>query len=116
MDPQFEDETPVNPFDMWEGANFKMKIANVAGYRNYDRSEFAPAEALHTDDNVLEGIYNKQYALSDSIYNHTPKVGDMIFFPNYLMHTAYPFNVDGERRSFSFNIDIDKKTLEKING
>ena len=65
MQPKFQDETPVNPFDMWKGANFKMKIANVAGYRNYDRSEFAPAEALHADDNVLEGIYNKQYALSE---------------------------------------------------
>jgi hypothetical protein len=65
MQPKFQDETPVNPFDMWKGANFKMKIANVAGYRNYDRSEFAPAEALHTDDNVLEGIYNKQYALKE---------------------------------------------------
>ena len=65
MQPKFQDETPVNPFDMWKGANFKMKIANVAGYRNYDRSEFAPAEALNADDNVLEGIYNKQYALKE---------------------------------------------------
>ena len=65
MQPKFQDESPVNPFDMWKGANFKMKIANVAGYRNYDRSEFAPAEALNADDSVLEGIYNKQYALSE---------------------------------------------------
>jgi len=65
MQPKFQDESPVNPFDMWKGANFKMKIANVAGYRNYDRSEFAPAEALNADDNVLEGIYNKQYALKE---------------------------------------------------
>ena len=39
--------------------------------------------------------------LNKSIYNHVPKVGDLILFPNYLMHTAYPFVVDGERRSFS---------------
>tara|TARA_B100000787_G_scaffold166512_1_gene151856 strand:+ start:771 stop:1361 length:591 start_codon:yes stop_codon:yes gene_type:complete len=44
--------------------------------------------------------------LSKSIYNITPKIGDLIIFPNYLMHTAYPFNVDGERRSFSFNAQI----------
>ena len=44
--------------------------------------------------------------LSKSIYNIVPKVGDLILFPNYLMHTAYPFNVDGERRSYSFNIKI----------
>ena len=65
MQPKFQDESPVNPFDMWKGANFKMKIANVAGYRNYDRSEFGAAEALNADDNVLEGIYNKQYALKE---------------------------------------------------
>jgi len=45
--------------------------------------------------------------LSDSIYNHQPKVGDVILFPNYLMHTAYPFKTNGERRSFSFNLEID---------
>ena len=47
--------------------------------------------------------------LSESIHNHVPKVGDVILFPNYLMHTAYPFNSDGERRSFSFNIEIDQE-------
>jgi hypothetical protein len=67
MQPKYEDETPVNPFDLWKGANFKMKIANVAGYRNYDRSEFGAAEALNADDNVLEGIYNKQYALKEFV-------------------------------------------------
>ncbi len=45
--------------------------------------------------------------LNDSIHNHKPKVGDVILFPNYLMHTAYPFSVKGERRSFSFNVEID---------
>ena len=50
--------------------------------------------------------------LNKSIYNHLPKVGDLILFPNYLMHTAYPFVVDGERRSFSFNVELDKKTAE----
>ena len=46
--------------------------------------------------------------LSQSIYNVIPKVGDLLFFPNYLMHTAYPFYAEGERRSFSFNAEIDK--------
>ena len=44
--------------------------------------------------------------LSKSIYNLNPKIGDLMIFPNYLMHTAYPFNIEGERRSFSFNIKI----------
>lgn len=65
MQPQYEDETAVNPFDLWKGANFKMKIAQVAGFRNYDRSEFGKAEALHTDDAVLEDIYNKQHSLTE---------------------------------------------------
>ena len=65
MQPKYEDESPVNPFDMWKGCNFKMKIAQVAGFRNYDRSEFGPAEALNADDAALEAIYNKQYALSE---------------------------------------------------
>jgi len=65
MQPKYEDESPVNPFDMWKGANFKMKIAQVAGFRNYDRSEFGAAEVLNTDDAVLEGIYNKQFALKE---------------------------------------------------
>ena len=65
MQPKFQDESPVNPFDMWKGANFKMKIANVAGYRNYDRSEFANAEALNADDSALEGIYNQQHSLNE---------------------------------------------------
>ena len=65
MQPQYEDETAINPFDLWKGANFKMKIAQVAGFRNYDRSEFGGAEALNADDAVLEDIYNKQYSLKE---------------------------------------------------
>ena len=64
MQPQFADETPVNPFDFWEGANFKLKIRNVEGYRNYDKSEFASPSKLAEDDK-LEGIYNTLYALKD---------------------------------------------------
>ena len=64
---------------------------------------------------TIDFIHGSRSLLNKSIFNHKPKVGDMIIFPNYLMHTAYPFNVDGERRSFSFNLENDKKTLEKIN-
>tara|TARA_B100000989_G_scaffold192651_2_gene145321 strand:- start:9031 stop:9639 length:609 start_codon:yes stop_codon:yes gene_type:complete len=59
---------------------------------------------------TIDFINGSKNFLSESIYNHLPKVGDMILFPNYLMHTAYPFNVKGERRSFSLNIELDKKT------
>jgi len=65
MQPQFADEQPVNPFDFWEGANFKLKIQQVAGYRNYDKSEFASVTPLSADDTQLEAIYNKLYSLQD---------------------------------------------------
>jgi hypothetical protein len=63
MQPAFEDESPINPFDFWNGANFKLKLRKVDGYWNYDKSEFEGASALSEDDDVLEGIYKKQYPL-----------------------------------------------------
>src|SRR5210317_7699 len=66
MQPQFQDETPVDPFDFWEGASFKLKIRNVEGYRNYDKSEFAsPSPLLGGDDDQLETIYNGLYDLNE---------------------------------------------------
>ncbi len=64
MQPKFQDETPMNPFDLWKGSNFKIKIAQVAGFRNYDRSEFGPVEVLAEDDK-LEAIYNTQHKLAE---------------------------------------------------
>ena len=63
MQPEFEDETPVNPFDLWEGANFKLKIRNVGGFRNYDMSEFESSSPVEGDDDKLEEIWNSQYSL-----------------------------------------------------
>ena len=65
MQPAFEDETPVNPFDFWEGANFKLKLRKVDGYWNYDKSEFEAISALADDDEKLEEIWGKQYSLSE---------------------------------------------------
>jgi len=61
---------------------------------------------------TIDFINGSRMFLNKSIYNHVPKVGDLILFPNYLMHTAYPFVVDGERRSFSFNVELDKKVAD----
>tara|TARA_A100001015_G_scaffold114736_1_gene127383 strand:- start:457 stop:1065 length:609 start_codon:yes stop_codon:yes gene_type:complete len=60
-------------------------------------------------DGTIDFINGNKMFLCESIYNHQPKVGDVILFPNYLMHTAYPFKSNGERRSFSFNLEIDNK-------
>ena len=66
MNPEFADETPVNPFDMWEGANFKLKIRNVEGYRNYDKSEFAEKSALlDGDDAKLEALWKQEHSLKE---------------------------------------------------
>ena len=64
MQPEFADEEPINPFDFWSGANFKLKIRDVEGYRNYDKSEFARQEVLSEDDAKLEGIYNSMHDLN----------------------------------------------------
>jgi hypothetical protein len=60
---EFADETPVNPFDLWEGCDFKLKIRNVEGYRNYDKSEFNDPSPLHSDDDVLEAIWKSEHPL-----------------------------------------------------
>jgi hypothetical protein len=66
MNPEFADETPVNPFDMWEGANFKLKIRNVEGYRNYDKSEFASKSAIFEgDDEKLEQLWKSEFGLKE---------------------------------------------------
>ena len=65
MQPEYEDETAIDPFDFWQGANFKMKIKNVAGYRNYDSSEFGSVEPLLEDDAALEALWKKEYSLED---------------------------------------------------
>ena len=65
MQPEFPGEEPVNPFDFWKGANFKLKIRNVEGYRNYDKSEFEPVSVLSDDDAKIETIWGQQYSLVD---------------------------------------------------
>mgnify|MGYP003666268773 CR=1 FL=1 len=67
MQPEFEDEESIDPFDFWKGANFKLKAKNVAGYRNYDSSEFANPSALLDDDSALEEIWNKEYSLQEFV-------------------------------------------------
>jgi hypothetical protein len=63
MHPEFADEDAVNPFDLWEGANFRLRIRNVEGYRNYDKSTFDSPTALHGNDEVLETIWNSEHKL-----------------------------------------------------
>ena len=65
MQPEFDDEKPINPFDFWKGANFKLKLVKKDGYWNYDKSEFASPEPLMSDDDDLESIYKSLNNLGD---------------------------------------------------
>ena len=67
MQPEFPDDPQINPFDMWEGANFKLKIRKVDGYWNYDKSEFDSKSQLKSTDDELEAIYKKTHSLNDFI-------------------------------------------------
>ena len=64
MQPEFEDESPINPFDFWQGANFKLKIVKKDGYWNYDKSEFDSVSALLEDEDALEALWGKEYSLA----------------------------------------------------
>tara|TARA_Y100000287_G_C14122304_1_gene305559 strand:+ start:78 stop:686 length:609 start_codon:yes stop_codon:yes gene_type:complete len=103
---QFKNE--YNPIHYHSGS-----LSGV-GYLKIPKN-FTKSKKKSKTNGTIDFIHGSRSFLNKSIFNHKPKVGDMIIFPNYLMHTAYPFNVEGERRSFSFNLEIDKKTLDKIN-
>ena len=67
MQPEFEDEEAIDPFDFWQAANFKFKAKNVAGYRNYDSSEFAAQSPLLDDDDALEALWKKELSLAEIV-------------------------------------------------
>tara|TARA_B100001559_G_scaffold311812_1_gene308765 strand:- start:284 stop:892 length:609 start_codon:yes stop_codon:yes gene_type:complete len=104
---QFKNE--YNPIHFHSG-----NISGV-GYLKIPKNITKSKKRLKTNG-TIDFIHGSKSFLNNSLFNHNPKIGDMILFPNYLMHTAYPFKREGERRSFSFNINIDKKTFDVFNG
>jgi gp32 DNA binding protein like len=78
MNPQFEDETAINPFDLWSGANFKLKIRKVEGYQNYDKSEFESSSPLSDDDKKLEAIWKNEYSLTELVKESEFKTYDQL--------------------------------------
>ena len=96
---QFSNE--YNPIHFHDG-----HVSGV-GYLKVPKFSTSKKRNLKTNG-TIDFINGSKIFLSESIYNHYPKVGDVLLFPNYLMHTAYPFTTKGERRSFSFNVEIDK--------
>ena len=80
---------------------------HVSGVGYLKIPKFTTNKKSLTTDGTIDFINGNKMFLNNSIFNHNPRVGDVILFPNYLMHTAYPFTNKGERRSFSFNAEID---------
>jgi hypothetical protein len=84
MQPEFPGEEPVNVFDFWKGADFELKIRNVAGYRNYDKSDFkSPTALAGADETQLEAIYNSLYDLNEFIVPNYPNAHDANWFKSY---------------------------------
>ncbi|MDC1538852.1 2OG-Fe(II) oxygenase family protein [Pelagibacteraceae bacterium] len=77
---------------------------------------FSKSKKKYSTNGSIDFVHGSRMFLNKSILNHKPKVGDLLFFPNYLMHTAYPFSAEGERRSFSFNAEIDKSISKIFHG
>ena len=98
---QFKNE--YNPIHYHEGHLSGVGYLKIP--KNMNQNKLVKNKKIKTNG-TIDFINGQKNFLSKSIYNLNPKLGDLLIFPNYLMHTAYPFNVDGERRSFSFNAKI----------
>ena len=101
---QFKNE--YNPIHYHDGQLSGVGYLKIP--KNMNQNKMVKNKKIKTNG-TIDFINGQKSFLSKSIYNLNPKVGDLVLFPNYLMHTAYPFNVDGERRSFSFNVKIEFK-------
>jgi hypothetical protein len=106
MQPEFEDETPINPFDFWQGANFKLKIRKVDGYWNYDKSEFDRVSPLLDDDDALEALWKKEYSLDEFVSPSS--------FKTYEQLEARLKSVLGQKgsNSSSYNEDVEEEEVE----
>ena len=98
---QFKNE--YNPIHYHDGQLSGVGYLKIP--KNMNQNKLVKNKKMKTNG-TIDFINGQKNFLSKSIYNLNPKLGDLLIFPNYLMHTAYPFNVDGERRSFSFNAKI----------
>ena len=110
MNPEFADETPLNPFDLWEGANFKIKMRQVDGFPNYDKSEFTDKCPLVSDEKKLEEIWKQQYSLNEIVEEKN--------FKNYAELEAR-FNTVIARKDYSdgtseFVGTIEESTDDKV--
>lgn len=103
MQPQFQDEEPMNPFDFWKGADFKIKIRQVEGYRNYDKSEFDKPKAVSEDDADIEAVWSQEHSLADFL--------DARHFKSYdelKKKLEQVLNATGASTARAESVDLDK--------
>jgi hypothetical protein len=112
MQPEFDDEKPINPFDFWEGANFKLKLRKVEGYWNYDKSEFSESGPLLDDDDELERIYKSLYDLNEftgpknfKSYDDLKKRLDQVLGTKSTLKRQDPETIDEEEEMISTTRD-----------
>ena len=111
MQPEFEDEEAIDPFDFWQGANFKLKAKNVAGYRNYDSSEFTAVTPLLDDDDSLEGLWKKENSLQEFIAADQFKSYDELKTRlSYVLGNKAPARQDAE----TIDEDNDRGSAEEL--
>jgi len=112
MQPEFEDEEAIDPFDFWQGANFKLKAKNVAGYRNYDSSEFAAQSPLLDDDDALEALWKKELSLAEIVApDQFKSYEDLKRRLNYVLGNTAP-RQDAEVEDESEIIERERAELE----
>ena len=108
MQPEFEDEEAIDPFDFWQGANFKLKAKNVAGYRNYDSSEFTAVTPLLDDDDALESVWKKENSLKEFVdADQFKSYDDLKKRLEYVLGSKRPTNIIEEE-------DTDRGAAEEL--
>ena len=113
-EPQFQDEKPINVFDFWEGANFKLKIRQVEGYRNYDKSEFEAASSISEKDEDIEAIWSKQHSLTQFLdEKHFKSYDDLK--KKFEMVMGLSGNSVPGKRAEEIDLDNQMPTLKAVN-
>jgi hypothetical protein len=122
MQPEFEDEEAIDPFDFWQGANFKLKAKNVAGYRNYDSSEFARPDALLDDDDAMEAVWKKEYSLAELVaadqfktYDDLKKRLDYVLGNKGTPRYQDPEEFDGEETTRGSTRELTEDLRDELN-
>jgi hypothetical protein len=111
MQPEFEDEEAIDPFDFWQGANFKLKAKNVAGYRNYDSSEFTAVTPVLDDDDAMEALWKKENSLQDFVApDQFKSYEDLKKRLGYVLGNKAPARQDAE----TIDEDNDRGSAEQL--